>query len=242
MKIRNAVLAVVLAAAPFGALADTMDEDRVKELVLEAIRENPKIVMEAVEILQRRDAEAQAELQAETLTNQRLLLEQDLNAPVLGNPYGDVTVIEFFDYNCPYCRQAMSEVQGLLDADPNVRLVYREWPILGDGSVFAARAALASRNQGKYEEFHWALMGMDGRAEEASVMRIANQVGLDIDQLLDDMESAEIDAHLAESTRLSQALGFNGTPSFVVGNELLPGFVEEALLLEVVQKTRDEGQ
>ncbi len=242
MKIRNAVLAVVLAAAPFGALADTMDEDRVKELVLEAIRENPKIVMEAVEILQRRDAEAQAELQAETLTNQRLLLEQDLNAPVLGNPDGDVTVIEFFDYNCPYCRQAMSEVQGLLDADPNVRLVYREWPILGDGSVFAARAALASRNQGKYEEFHWALMGMDGRAEEASVMRIANQVGLDIDQLLDDMESAEIDAHLAESTRLSQALGFNGTPSFVVGNELLPGFVEEALLLEVVQKTRDEGQ
>tara|TARA_B110000503_G_scaffold130069_1_gene203019 strand:+ start:179 stop:907 length:729 start_codon:yes stop_codon:yes gene_type:complete len=242
MKIRNAVLAVVLAAVPFGALADTMDEDRVKELVLEAIRENPQIVMEAVEILQRRDAEAQAELQAETLTNQRLLLEQDLNAPVLGNPDGDVTVIEFFDYNCPYCRQAMSEVQGLLDADPNVRLVYREWPILGDGSVFAARAALASRNQGKYEEFHWALMGMDGRAEEASVMRIANQVGLDIDQLLDDMESAEIDAHLAESTRLSQALGFNGTPSFVVGNELLPGFVEEALLLEVVQKTRDEGQ
>jgi protein-disulfide isomerase len=242
MKIRNAVLAVVLAAVPFGALADTMDEDRVKELVLEAIRENPQIVMEAVEILQRRDAEAQAELQAETLTNQRLLLEQDLNAPVLGNPDGDVTVIEFFDYNCPYCRQAMSEVQGLLDADPNVRLVYREWPILGDGSVFAARAALASRNQGKYEEFHWALMGMDGRAEEASVMRIASQVGLDIDQLLDDMESAEIDAHLVESTRLSQALGFNGTPSFVVGNELLPGFVEEALLLEVVQKTRDEGQ
>ena len=242
MKIRNAVLAVVLAAVPFGALADTMDEDRVKELVLEAIRENPQIVMEAVEILQRRDAEAQAEQQAETLTNQRLLLEQDPNAPVLGNPDGDVTVIEFFDYNCPYCRQAMSEVQGLLDADPNVRLVYREWPILGDGSVFAARAALASRNQGKYEEFHWALMGMDGRAEEASVMRIANQVGLDIDQLLDDMESAEIDAHLAESTRLSQALGFNGTPSFVVGDELLPGFVEEALLLEVVQKTRDEGQ
>ncbi|WP_377513452.1 DsbA family protein [Octadecabacter sp. R77987] len=242
MKTRNTILAVVLAAMPFGALADTLDEDRVKELVLEAIRENPQIVMEAVEILQRRDAEAQAELQAETLTNQRLLLEQDPNAPVLGNPDGDVTVIEFFDYNCPYCRQAMSEVQGLLDADPNVRLVYREWPILGDGSVFAARAALASRNQGKYEEFHWALMGMDGRAEEASVMRIANQVGLDIDRLLADMQSAEIDAHLAESTRLSQALGFNGTPSFVIGDELLPGFVEEALLLEVVQQTRDEGQ
>ncbi|WP_254696932.1 DsbA family protein [Octadecabacter sp. SW4] len=227
---------------PFGALAQTLDEDRVKELVLEAIRENPQIVIEAVEILQQREASAQAQLQAQTLTDQRMLLEQDPNAPVLGNPEGDVTVVEFFDYNCPYCRQAMPEVQGMLDADPNVRLVYREWPILGEGSVFAARAALASRNQGKYEEFHWAMMGMTGRAEEASVMRIANEVGLDIDQLLADMESPEVNAHLEESMRLSQALGFNGTPSFVIGEDLLPGFVEESVLLEVVQKTRDADQ
>ncbi|PHQ81644.1 MAG: hypothetical protein COB65_09965 [Thalassobium sp.] len=242
MSVRNTIFTAVLATMPFGALAQTLDEDRVKELVLEAIRENPQIVIEAVEILQQREASAQAQLQAQTLTDQRMLLEQDPNAPVLGNPEGDVTVVEFFDYNCPYCRQAMPEVQGMLDADPNVRLVYREWPILGEGSVFAARAALASRNQGKYEEFHWAMMGMTGRAEEASVMRIANEVGLDIDQLLADMESPEVNAHLEESMRLSQALGFNGTPSFVIGEDLLPGFVEESVLLEVVQKTRDADQ
>lgn len=242
MSVRNTIFTAVLATMPFGALAQTLDEDRVKELVLEAIRENPQIVIEAVEILQQREASAQAQLQAQTLTDQRMLLEQDPNAPVLGNPEGDVTVVEFFDYNCPYCRQAMPEVQGMLDADPNVRLVYREWPILGEGSVFAARAALASRNQGKYEEFHWAMMGMTGRAEEASVMRIANEVGLDIDQLLADMESPEVNAHLEESMRLSQALGFNGTPSFVIGEDLLPGFVEESVLLDVVQKTRDADQ
>lgn len=242
MKLRNSILAATLIALPFGALAQELDEDRVKELVLEAILENPEIVMQAVEVLQLREAAAQAQIQAETLTTQRMLLEQDPNAPVLGNPDGDVTVIEFFDYNCPYCRQAMPEVQAMLDADPNVRLVYREWPILGDGSVFAAKAALASRNQGKYEEFHWALMGMEGRAEEASVLRIADLVGLDVNQLLEDMDGAEIAEHIETTSRLSQALGFNGTPSFVIGDELLPGFVEAELLTETVQQARLANQ
>lgn len=242
MTLRNFVLAAAIFALPFGASADELGEDRVKELVLETILENPEIVMQAVDILQRREAVAQAQIQAETLTTQRMLLEQDPNAPVLGNPDGDVTVIEFFDYNCPYCRQAMPEVQAMLDADPNIRLVYREWPILGDGSVFAAKAALASRNQDKYEEFHWALMGMEGRAEEASVLRVAGLVGLDIDQLLTDMEGAEIAEHITVSSQLSQALGFNGTPSFVIGDELLPGFVEEELLTEAVQQTRLANQ
>lgn len=242
MTLRNAVFAATLIALPFGALADELGEDRVKELVLETILENPEIVMQAVDILQRREAAAQAESQADILTSQRLLLEQDPNAPVLGNPDGDVTVIEFFDYNCPYCRQAMPEVQAMLDADPNIRLVYREWPILGDGSVFAAKAALASRSQGKYEEFHWAMMSMEGRAEEASVLRVADLVGLDIDQLLEDMEGPEIAEHIEASSRLSQALGFNGTPSFVIGQELLPGFVKEDLLTETVQQTRLANQ
>ncbi len=242
MTLRNATLVAAMIAFPFGASADELDEDRIKELVLETILENPEIVMQAVDILQRREVAAQAESQADILTSQRLSLEQDPNAPVLGNPDGDVTVIEFFDYNCPYCRQAMPEVQAMLDADPNIRLVYREWPILGDGSVFAAKAALASRNQDKYEEFHWALMGMEGRAEEASVLRIADLVGLDIDQLLTDMEGAEIAEHIETTSRLSQALGFNGTPSFVIGDELLPGFVEEELLTETVQQTRLANQ
>jgi protein-disulfide isomerase len=239
MKFRHGVFTLATAMAlPLAAWADGPDDDRIKELVLETIRENPGIVMEAVAILEQRQADAAEVARADVLSNQRALLEQDTNAPVLGNPDGDVTVVEFFDYNCPYCRRAMDEVQGLMDADANVRLVYREWPILGEGSVFAAKAALAARKQGKYEEFHWAMMSMNGRAEEASVLRVAAEVGLDIDQLRLDMEAPEIDEHLTTSMSLAQSLGFNGTPSFVIGDELVPGFVEQPQLEEIVDSTR----
>ena len=230
---------MMLGLSPSAIQADTLSEDRVKELVYEAIRENPGIVLEAVEILRGREAEAQAAAQSDVLSNNRQILENDPNAPVLGNPDGDVTVVEFFDYNCPYCRRAKPAIQELLDFDPNVRLVYREWPILGDGSVFAAKAALASRNQGKYEEFHWAMMGMTGRAEEASVLRIAKEIGLDIEQLQADMESAEIEEHIQTSMQLTQSLGFSGTPSFVIGNNLVPGLVESAELIRLVEETRE---
>ena len=154
------LVAVMALIVPIAAQAESLSEDRVKKLVLEAIRENPEIVLEAVQIIEQREQQRQAEAAATVLSDNRDLLENDPNAPVLGNPEGDVTVVEFFDYNCPYCRRVKPHIEALLEEDPNVRLVYREWPILGDGSVFAARAALASREQGKYEEFHWALMGM----------------------------------------------------------------------------------
>lgn len=229
-------------AFPVAASADQLAEDRIRELVLETIRENPGVVMEAIAILERQQAEAQAEAQGEVLEAERDLLERDPNAPVLGNSDGDVTIVEFFDYNCPYCRRVKPEIEGLLSSDPHVRLVYREWPILGDGSVFAARAALAAREQDLYEEFHWALMAMDGRAEEGSVMRIAAGVGLDTDQLRRDMAAPAIDEHIATSMRLSRALGFNGTPSFVIGDALVPGLVEKEQLKELVQDVRDSTE
>ena len=111
-------------------------------------------------------------------------------------------------------------------ADPDIRLVYREWPILGEGSVFAARAALAARNQGKYEEFHWAMMGLQGRAEEASILNAAVEIGLDADKLRADMDAPEINEHIQTSMELAAALGFNGTPSFVIGEALVPGFIK----------------
>lgn len=236
---KNALLGMTLGLGlPFAAFADGLDENRVRELVLETIRTNPEIVMEAVAILEQRQAEAAETARTEVLSSQRDILERDPNAPVLGNVDGDVTVVEFFDYNCSYCRRAMSEVKGLLAADSGVRLVYREWPILGEGSVFAAKASLAARKQGKYEEFHWALMGMTGRAEKASVLRIASEIGLDIDRLTADMSSPEIEEHIQTSMDLSRALGFSGTPSFVIGEELVPGLIEEAQLLELVKSTR----
>jgi protein-disulfide isomerase len=236
---KTTALALGLAIAPIAGFAQDLSDARIKELALEAIRENPQIIMEAVQLLEQQQAATQADAAVDVLKNQRQSLEHDPNAPVLGNPDGDVTVVEFFDYNCPYCRRAMSEVQGLLDADQDVRLVYREWPILSEGSVFAAKAALAAREQDKYEEFHWALMGMEERAEEASVMRLAEEIGLDVKRLRTDMDEPEVQEHIDESMRLSQALGFNGTPSFVIGDDLVPGFVEQDQLEALVDKTRE---
>lgn len=238
MKIATAMALVVTLVTPLASHADALSEDRVKELVLEAIRENPEIVLEAVQIIERREQERQATAAASVLSENRDLLENDPNAPVLGNPDGDVTVVEFFDYNCPYCRRVKPHIEALLDEDPNVRLVYREWPILGDGSVFAARAALAAREQGKYEEFHWALMGMQGRAEEASVIQVAQEIGLDIAQLRRDMQAPEIDAHIAASMEMSRLLGFNGTPSFVIGDALVPGVIEADQMIRLTQEAR----
>ncbi|SMX49726.1 DsbA family protein [Maliponia aquimaris] len=243
MYLRQLIVAIALATlAPLAASADELSEARIKELVLETIRENPEIVMEAVAILEQRQAQAQARDQVQVLETQRELIERDPNAPVLGNPEGDVTVVEFFDYNCPYCRRVKPEVRALIDEDPNIRLVYREWPILGEGSVFAAKAALAARKQGKYEEFHWAMMGLQGRAEEASVLRVAEEIGLDLDQLRTDMQAPEVEEHIATSMQLTQALGFNGTPSFVIGDALVPGFVEKARLAEFVDAARENDQ
>lgn len=223
---------------PIAATADGMDEDRIKELVLEAIRENPGIVFEAAQLFEQQQQALQAQAAAQVFDTEKATLENDPNAPVLGNPDGDVTVVEFFDYNCPYCRQVKPEMEALLAADPNVRVVYREWPILGDGSVFAARAALASRNQGKYEEFHWAMMQLKERAEEASILRTAEDIGLDVAQLRRDMNGPEIEEHIQTSMRLAQSLGFSGTPSFVIGDSLAPGLIQADQMIELVDQAR----
>ncbi len=232
----------LLCAAPLSGAAQGLTEDQVRALVLDTIRANPEIVVEALQILELEQQEAQAAAARSALQEQRDLLENDPNAPVIGNPDGDVTIVEFFDYNCPYCRNAKLELDGLLSADANVRIVMREWPVLGEGSVFAARAALASRAQGKYEEFHNALMTMQGRAEEQSVMRVAASVGLDTDQLRRDMDAPEISDHLQVSSGLGRALGFTGTPSFVIGDNLAPGMIRADQMARLVEAARAAGR
>lgn len=236
MKLLLASTALFL--LPLVSFADSLSEERVKELVLEAIRENPGIVIEAIQMIEERQETAKAFEAKQILTSNRDALERDPNAPVLGNPDGDVTVVEFFDYNCPYCKRVKPHMEALLAADKNVRVVYREWPILGEGSVFAARAALASREQGKYDEFHWAMMDMKGRVGEANVMQAAEKLGIDTAQLRRDMDSPKINEHIETSMRLARSLGFNGTPSFVIGEALAPGLIEADQMIELVNQAR----
>ncbi|MEJ8562753.1 DsbA family protein [Yoonia sp. GPGPB17] len=238
---RKLIAAALMTLLPFGAVAQDLSEDEVKQLALEAILENPQIIMDALAILEEQRNEAQALARADLLLRERASLEGDPNAPFIGNADGQAVVVEFFDYNCPYCKRAADNIKALIAADEDVRVVYREWPILGEGSVFAARAALAARAQGKYEEMHWGLMEMRGRAEEASVLALARSIGLDMDQLVADMQSEAVDSHINTSRQLAQSLGFTGTPAFVIGDALVPGAVPLADLQGYIAQARGEG-
>lgn len=227
------VLATVLAAFPFTTVAaQELNEADIKRLALEAILEKPEILIEALSILQERENVALAEAQTDALSELRDDFEQ--NAPIFGNLDGSVTLVEFFDYNCGYCRRASSEVKAVLEASKDVRIIYREFPILGPGSEVAARASLAARNQGKYQQFHEAMMALNGQAVEASVMKIAGDVGLDLEVLKTDMQSDLVNDHIAASLRLAEALGITGTPTFVLGDEIIPGVIERGTLLEKI--------
>jgi protein-disulfide isomerase len=238
MKISSlALIAALSFATP--SMAQDMTPEQVKKLALEAILENPQIIMDAVAILRQREEAAEKNAQAQGLSDNQDLLVNDANAPVLGNPDGDVTIVEFFDYNCGYCKRAVPALQAVLENDPNIRVVFREFPILSEGSVVASRAALASRKQGKYEEFHWALMGARG-LDENSVLQLAAQIGLDVEQLQADMQAPEIDEHIATSRELADALKFTGTPAFVIGDNAVPGFIPQEAIEGLIAETREK--
>lgn len=149
----------------------------------------------------------------------RQSLERDPTAPVLGNPAGDVTLTEFFDYNCSFCGRMVEPIQRLISSDDQLRVVFREWPVFGADSEFAARASLASLQQGKYWQTHSALFRTKGRVSEAATMRAAREVGLDIGRLERDMESEQVLRHISMSHMLAEHMGLVGTPSFIAGDE-----------------------
>ncbi len=199
---------------------------------------HPEVIMEAVSLLERRNQARRAHEQRNLIRRYRDRLMDSGPLPVAGNASGDVTVVEFFDYRCPYCRQAVPEVKRLLAADPGVRLVRKEFPVLGPDSVRASRAAIAANYQGKYLAFHDALMTHAGPLDEAAVMEAARAVGLDTARLARDMARAEVDAVIREAHGLARVLGITGTPAFVIGDVLLPGFVEAPDLAHAVAGAR----
>ena len=219
---------------------DETEREAIEGLIADYILEHPEIVYRALMVLQERQQAAQAEQARLALETHRDALERDPNSPVGGNPDGDVTVVEFFDYSCPYCKRVAPDVERLLDEDRDVRLVYKEWPILGPESVVAARAALAAREQGRYLEFHDRVMGLKD-VTEASVMRAARDLGLDADQLRADMSAPEVDAHIEQTMELAQALGITGTPAFVIGDQIVPGAVDYDALRELVAQARSSA-
>ena len=159
-------------------------------------------------------------------------------SPVSGNPQGDVTLVEFFDYQCGHCKRSLQSVMDLLESDGQLRIVWKEFPILGSVSRFAARAGMAAARQGRYLEYHVAVMGSRGRLTEDGIMAMAADAGLDVRRLRRDMRDPAIKDYLDETIRLARTLGIGGTPAYVIGDALVPGAVGGDRLKEFIAKAR----
>ncbi len=211
------------------------------EIVREYLMKNPEVLRDAFRELERKEALAKAEGAKAAIQSMAGDLFRSKGDHVAGNPDGDVTVVEFMDYNCPYCKRALVDVEKMVANDKNVRVVMKEFPILGKTSVFASRAAIASRAQGKYWEFHLALMKKRGSATEASVLKAAKKVGLDVVRLRKDMDSPEVTAVIDRNYAIAQALNINGTPAFVIAENVLAGAVGYEALANTVTQVRKNG-
>ncbi len=243
-KTALALSAALACAAITGAQTEPQpppDKEAVREIVREYLLEHPEVIEEAIRALQARRQADQAARTRDALVKNRVALTRHPMSPVSGNPDGDVTLVEFFDYQCGYCKRSLEPVMDLLESDPDLRVVWKDFPVLGQVSTFAALASMAAQKQGKYLPFHKALMGARDRLTEESVMEIAGQTGLDVDRLQQDMADAEIITYLQETQRLARELGINGTPAFVIGNTLVPGAVDGARLKQLIAQARRGG-
>ncbi len=211
------------AAAPASAQNSGPGKAEIERIVRGYLLENPEIIVEALDAYKKKQEATEQAAVSAALKARKTEIESDPDSPVGGNPSGDVAMVEFFDYRCGVCKRVHPVVAELIESDGRIRRVYKEWPILGPASVYAARAALASRSQGKYLAFHDAMMTSRTNLTPQAVMVIASNVGLDTDRLSRDMKDREISAMLDRNFKLAEALRINGTPSFVIGGVLIRG-------------------
>jgi protein-disulfide isomerase len=233
---------IAAAEAPPIKAADMPTEQRqvIEGIIHDYLLHNPDILIEALRRAEDKlnhEADAKA---ATVISDRGAEIFDDPATPVGGNPRGDVTIVEFFDYRCPYCKQVLPSLQTLLREDRKLRLVYKEMPVLGSQSVTAAHAAFAARRQGKYEAFHSAMMATKGQITEETIYKVAGSVGLDVDRLKQDMSAPEIEQALKANLALADALNIHGTPGFIVGKHIVPGAVNLDALRNMVGEARKE--
>lgn len=213
-------------------------ERRVRDYLLA----HPDVIIQSINQLEaRQKAAAETEIQA-LVKDRAEEIFRDAATPVSGNPNGDVTLVEFFDYNCSYCRQVAPVMTKAEEADPQLRIAYKEFPILGPNSTFAAKAALAANKQGKYVAFHRALYQVRGPVDPGKVKEVAVAVGLDLDRLNTDMADPSIQVAIEKNLELAQALRINGTPGFVMGNQVLRGATDLETLQGMIRAAREHKQ
>ncbi len=226
------VLATLLGAAPAFAteIGDMTDAERqaFRDEVRAYLIDNPEVLMEAIQVLESREAQAQAEGDAALVAAHAEALFDDGASWVGGNPDGDVTVVEFMDYRCGYCRRAFPEVAELIESDGNIRFVVKEFPILGEQSVLASRFAIATQRiagDAAYEQVHDALMTLRGDVTPESLQGLAEEAGLDWQAISAEMQAPEVTRRISDAHALGTSLGIQGTPSFVIGDQMVRGYV-----------------
>ncbi|HTV45904.1 MAG TPA: DsbA family protein [Stellaceae bacterium] len=234
---------LLVAAVPIGtarAADNTVQRQDMDTIIHDYLMHHPDVLIAALRVAEdklNQDNDAKA---TQAVVQNRHAIFDDPATPVGGNPHGTATIVEFFDYRCPYCKQVQPSLEALLKQDPDLRLVYKEFPILGPTSVVAAHAALAAQQQGKYAAFHAAMMAAHGNITDDTVYQVAASVGLDVNRLKHDMAAPEIGQQLKANMTLADALQIHGTPAFIVGDHLVPGAIDLTELKTMVADARKQ--
>ena len=221
----------------------TEQREEIGNVVKEYLLAHPEVMQDVMAELDKRQQAAEAAKHRAAVAEIKGTLFSSPHQVVLGNPQGSITMVEFFDYNCGFCKRALSDMLDLLKTDSNLKFVLKEFPVLGEGSVEAAHVAVAARMQDvtgkKYIEFHQKLLGGRGQADKAHALAVAKEVGFDMARIEKDMNSDEVKKTIDEDMKLADALGVNGTPSYVVGDEVIVGAVGIDALREKIKAERN---
>jgi protein-disulfide isomerase len=229
LTVSFAILQPALVSPAHATDAAFSDEQKnaIGEIIKDYLIKNPELIVEVQQALESKLELEQAEKLKSFMAENAKEIYRNPDSPVAGDPNGDITVVEFFDYNCGYCKRGMTEVQKLVEGDKKVRMVFKELPILSKGSEEAAKVALAAKRQGKYWEFHQAMLSSKGQANEASSLKAAEALGLDMAKLKADMAGDAVKTELDGMKTLAKKMGINGTPHFLVGDKSIPGAPED---------------
>ena len=223
--------------------ADTFtkaEKAEISNLVRQYIKRNPEIILEALEDIQKREEIQKEKEQRTQLKLNEKFIERDIDDPILGNPHGKIVITEFFDYQCGYCKRMLKILLDISKNNNDVKIILKEYPILGPVSTLAAQVALAAKKQNKYAEIHAALMQLRGRLSEPAVFQIAKEVGLTTEQLREDMMDPKILKHLTRTRELGKQLMIRGTPAFIINDTISPGALTKFQLLELIADARQK--
>jgi protein-disulfide isomerase len=238
------LIAACLIALTVPVLADNfspVQKTQIEKIVKDYLMQHPEILRDMANALDVADKKTADNARGQTMASQAKEIFHNSRDGVVGNPKGDVTIVEFMDYNCGWCRKGILEMQALVKSDPNVRIIMKEFPIFGEGSEYAAKAALAAAKQGKYWEFHQALFASQGKVTPEVTDQIAQEVGLDVAKMKADMADPAIEAQIQKTTQLAQSLQLTGTPAFIVDRKVYPGYIQLSEIQASLADVRANG-